>query len=540
MIITIALVSRNYSQTDRSPATTFDVAFPSGSDAKPLTGRLLVILSRNSQFPRQFTIGIDVQAVQPGGIANIDGTALGTNFTSIRGIPQGDYSVHALLNVYTEAHRKDGHNIWVHMDQWEGQDMERSPGNLVSEVQQIHIDPSVGFSVKLALTRTLPSVNIPADTEWIKRVKIQSKLLSEFWGFPVYLGATVLLPKGYAENTGMQYPAVYVQTHFGLGSPFPFNVSTPPSRPPETPEQRQARLDAAPSAAENGAEFYQSWTSENFPRMIAVTFLHPTPYYDDSYAVNSVNNGPYADALLTELIPYLEAHFRLIPKPYARVLTGSSTGGWEALALQIQHPAYFNGAWAISPDPVDFSRNQLIDLYHDNNAFEVPGTNRERSISRTAQGEVTETVREMSQLEAVLGSNNRSGYQIAAWDAAYGPIGTDGYPRQVWDRLTGKIDKDVVAYWRDNGFDLNYDLKTEWNRIGSDLAGKIHVYCGDMDNYFLNLAVYAMEDTLKAVSNPPAAATFQYGRPLKPHGWQPFTNADMIRMMYERIQKTAK
>jgi hypothetical protein len=97
-----------------------------------------------------------------------------------------------------------------------------------------------------------------------------------------------------------------------------------------------------------------------------------------------------------------------------------------------------------------------------------------------------------------------------------------------------------VAYWRDNGFDLNYDLKTEWNRIGSDLAGKIHVYCGDMDNYFLNLAVYAMEDTLKAVSNPPAAATFQYGRPLKPHGWQPFTNADMIRMMYERIQKTAK
>ncbi|MBL8189063.1 MAG: hypothetical protein JNK38_13715, partial [Acidobacteria bacterium] len=159
--------------------------------------------------------------------------------------------------------------------------------------------------------------------------------------------------------------------------------------------------------------------------------------------------------------------------------------------------------------------------------------------SRNADGQVTLTMREMCQLEAVLGSNNRSGQQIAAWDAAYGPVGKDGYPRPIWDRLTGKIDREVALYMRDNGYDLRYNLEKNWSKIGNDLVGKIHVYCGDMDNYYLNLAVYHLEDFLKAAENPKSEAVFEYGRPMKPHGWQPFTNAELVRMMAARINKTS-
>ena len=123
--------------------------------------------------------------------------------------------------------------------------------------------------------------------------------------------------------------------------------------------------------------------------MIAVTFQHPTPYYDDSYAVNSANNGPYADALLQELVPYLEEKFRILPEPRARVLTGGSTGGWEALALQVQHPAFFNGTWVLYPDPVDFRRNQMANIYQDENAFEVPNgdwAKLVRPVSRNSGG----------------------------------------------------------------------------------------------------------------------------------------------------------
>ena len=210
--------------------------------------------------------------------------------------------------------------------------------------------------------------------------------------------------------------------------------------------------------------------------------------------------------------------------------------------MQVFHPEFFNGTWVLYPDPVDFQRYQMSNIYKDDNAFAVPRgdwTTVERPLSRTPDGQVTLTMREMSRLEAVLGSHVRSGQQLAAWEAAYGPVGADGYPRPLWDRLTGKIDKDVAAYMRDNGYDLRYNLEKNWPRIGKDLAGKIHVYVGDMDNYYLNLAVYLLEDFLKIAANPNAEATFEYGRPMKGHGWQPMSNADLVRMMYDRIKKTA-
>lgn len=528
--------------------TKFEISYPAAPANGPITGRVFVIISKNNRTePRlqagsyQASVpfyGLDVDALKPDASAVIDASTLGYQVKSLSQLSAGEYFVQALLNVYTQVHRKDGHTIWVHMDQWEGQQWNRSPGNLVSEVQRVQLDPAKGFNVKLSLTKKLPPVVVPPDTDWVKRVKIQSKLLTEFWGHPMYLGATVLLPKGYAQEPNRKYPTIYIQGHFGLGAPFGFTTQAPAA--PESAEQRKARLQRG--ARETAYEFSQAWMSENFPRMAAVTFQHPTPYYDDSYAVNSVNNGPYGDALLTELIPYLEKNFRLIAEPQARVLTGGSTGGWESLALQIFHPKFFNGVWSMYPDPVDFRRYQMSNVYEDDNAFEVPSGDWAkliRPLSRDANGQVTLTMREMCQLEEVLGSKIRSGQQIAAWDAAYGPVGKDGYPRPIWDRRTGKIDREVALYMRDNGYDLRYNLEKNWAKIGPDLVGKIHVYCGDMDNYYLNLAVYMLEDFLKAADSPKAEAVFEYGRPMKPHGWQPFTNAELVRMMERHINKTA-
>lgn len=515
-----------------------DVTLEPSVASSAMTGRLFVFFAKNeNREPRLQAgsyggsvpfFGTDVEQWRPGSSASIDAKALGFPYESLSGVPAGDYYVQAMLEPYTRFARADGHVIWAHNDQWEGQHFNTSPGNLVSAVQRVHWNPADKSSLEISLTRALPPVTIPPETRWVKRVKIKSELLSRFWGQPMYIGATVLLPKGFDEETTRRYPAVYIQGHFGLGAPFGFTEQ----QASETPVQRAGRTRQ--SAREPGWEFAKAWVSDTIPRMVAVTWQHPTPYYDDSYAVNSVNNGPYQDALLTELVPLLEKQFRLIPESNARFLTGGSTGGWECAALQVQRPDFFGGAWCLYPDPVDFHRNQLVDIYNDTNAF-VPNEGTapwpERYMSRTPEGQPLLSQRYMSRLEAVLGSKARSGQQFDAWDAAYGPIGNDGYPKRLWDRLTGTIDKSAAAWWRDKGYDLTENLVRNWSTNGSQLTGKMHVYVGDMDNYYLNLAVYRMEEAAAKLEAPRANFTFEYGRPMKPHGWQPMTNAEMVRMM---------
>jgi hypothetical protein len=513
----------------------------------PVTGRMFVIFTRNEATEPRLQaggyngsvpfFGVDVNELPTGSPAVIDASAQGFPLQTLPELPRGDYLVQGLFVVYTKVTPKHGKTIWLPWDQWEGRRWNRTPGNFVTEVQRVHWDPAAS-TVKLALTRKLPPIDPVPDTRWVKRVKIESKLLSDWWGRPVYLGATVLLPKGWEENPTTRYPAVYIQGHFGEGAPFGFN----PGGKPETAAERAARL--VRTAREPGYEFAQAWTGDRMPRMVAVTLQHPTPFYDDSYAVNSANQGPYGDAIVTELIPYLEQKFRLIPKGYARLLTGGSTGGWIALALQLYHPKFFGGTWSLYPDGVDFSRNQMIDNYADTNAF-MPnaGANdwmpRQRYLSRQEDGQPGTTVRQMAQLEEALGSKVRGGQQLQVYDAVYGPVGDDGYPKPLFDRRTGTIDKGVAAYWRDQGYDLNHYLKQNWSKIGKDLQGKIKVYVGDMDNFYLNLAVYKMEETMKSATAPRANAEFVYGRPMKPHGWQPFTNAELIRMMARHVAARA-
>jgi Putative esterase len=519
--------------------TTFKIALPAGQH-EPLTGRVFVMIARagdpeprlqvGSWRSRTELIGADVQGLAPGQVITMDQLTLGFPFKSVRELPPGDYYVQALFNVYTRFQRSDGHVIWGHMDQWEGQQFNKSPGNLYSEVGHFHLDPLTGYEIRLSLDHKIPTQLPPGDTAYVKHIKIQSKLLSQFWGQPIYLGATVLLPEGYDAQPNAHYPVLYEQGHFSLQAPLGFSTEDRPNAPPA----REGRI--------SGVELYHRWTAAGFPRMIVVTFQHPTIYFDDSYAVNSANNGPYGDAIMNELIPYVEEHFRIIRQPYARVLSGGSTGGWESLALQVYHPEFFGGTWTFYPDPVDFSRYGIVDIYNDNSAFLAPNYDPpipERPMERTPEGQVDVTVRQMSQLEEVLGTHGRSGEQFEAWEAVYGPVGADGYPKPLWDKISGRIDPAVAAYMREHGYDLRSYLEQNWPRIGPQLVGKIHVYCGDMDHFYLNLAVYRLEDFLRRTTNPAYGGSFEYGRPMKGHGWSPLNQAELVRTMADYISRHA-
>lgn len=518
----------------------FEITLPA-TYPLPLNGRVFIIIARgDSPEPRlqvgswnsrtEF-MGRDVSDLQPGRSIAVDALTLGYPLKSIRELPAGDYYVQAVFNIYTRFSRSDGHTILAHLDQGEGQAFNRSPGNLYSDPQRVHLDPVSGYNVRLSLNRTIPVIKVPEDTAWVKHVRIQSKMLTQFWGQPMFLGATVLLPEGYAAHPEAHYPVIYEQGHFNLNPPLTFRTE-----PPQDSPQLQSNLRR--SGFTSGYDFYREWSSPKFPRMIAVSFQHPTPFFDDSYAVNSENNGPYGDAIMTELIPYIEEHFRIIRQPYARLLTGGSTGGWESLALQIFHSDFFGGTWAFYPDPVDFSRYQMVDIYNDNNAFVAPGYEPlapERASERTDEGQVITTVRQMSHWEEVMGSHGRSTGPYEAWEAVYGPTGNDGYPKPLWDKLTGRIDPQVALYMKEHGYDLRAYLEENWAKIGPNLANKLFIYCGDMDNFYLNLATYRLEDFLSKTQNPPYGGSFQFGRPMKGHGWHPMNQGHLVRMMAAHV-----
>jgi hypothetical protein len=514
----------------------FALSFPQFIHPEDITGRVFVFISESDeQEPRLQAgswrnsvpfFGKNIQELEPGEEVLIDENVLGYPPDSLKDVPEGDYYVQGLINIYTQFNRSDGHVIWAHMDQWEGQQFNRSPGNIYSKPQKVHLDPDKGYRIEVNLDQTILPIEVPEDTQWVKRIKIKSELLSEFWGHPIYIGAAVLLPKGYEEHPDLYYPVHYKQGHFSLRAPNGFRT--------QEPEEDDSR-------ARGGYEFYRQWVSDDFPRMLVITFQHPCPYFDDSYAVNSENCGPYGDALLTELIPYLEDNFRIISKPYARVLSGGSTGGWESLALQVFHPDFFGGTWSFYPDPIDFRYYILTDIYEDENAFfkKSGWMTLHRPFMRDVHGQVLVTMQELSQLEAVLGTNGRSGQQLDIWQAVYGPVGEDGYPREIWDKTTGEINHEVAEHFKK--YDLTLYLKENWADLGPKLKGMLHLLCGDMDNYYLNEAVYELEDFLEKTENPYYSGFFKYGRPREGHGWTPYGrySGDLERAMAEHITKNA-
>lgn len=520
LLSAVFISSRSASGAAANSSLRFEISFPASASSHPLDGRVLLIISKDSRTEPRFTIssdsaysqqlfGMDVNGLAPGQDAVVDSSVLGYPLDSLKDFPAGDYNVQAVLNIYETFHRADGFTLKLPMDHGEGQQWNSKPGNLYSKPERFHLDPSSRGDVRLRLTEVIAPIEPPADTDYVKHLRITSPLLTKFWGRPMELGAIVLLPAGWSDHPSAHYPLVVYQGHFS----YDFETGVGFRSEPPAPGLR----GYARTRAEYDYKFYQDWVSGRLPRVIVLVIQHPNPYYDDSYAVDSANLGPYGAAITQELIPEVERRFRGIGQGWARTLYGGSTGGWEALADQVFYPDYFNGAWVFCPDPVDFHAFQIVNVYDDKNAFwlDAPFARVPRPFSRKTDGTVLSTADSATQYELVLGTHGRSTDQLDIWQAVFSPVGPDGYPAPIWDPRTGVIDHQVAAYWRDH-YDLDAIMQRDWKTLGPKLVGKLHFTVGDMDTYYLNLAVHRLQDFLDGPQNPYRSADFDYGHGM-PH-----------------------
>jgi hypothetical protein len=506
-----------------TPGLKIRVSFGEELSKGPLDGRVLVMLSTDGKAePRmqiidgpktQQIFGINVDGLLPEQEAMIDSTTLGYPIASLRQVPPGTYWIQALLHKYETFHRGDGHVVKLPMDRGEGQQWNKAPGNLYSTPQEIRIDPGAkdSPSIRVRLDKEIPPIPEPATTKYIKHERMQSERLTKFWGRPMTLGAHVLLPEGFDSHPEAHYPLVIFHGHFP--QTFGGFREEPPDANLKLEYSDRFHLDGYNRINQDYAhQFYKEWTGANYPRMIIIEIQHANPYYDDSYAVNSANVGPYGDAITYELIPYLEKKYRCIGAGWARAMYGGSTGGWEVLAAQIFYPTEYNGCYVACPDPIDFRAYTVVDIYKDKNSYydEGPFHRVMRPGARNYLGHISTTLEGANLRELVLGTKSRSGQQWDIWEAVFSPVGPDGYPKPIWDKRTGVIDHEVARYWREH-YDLRYILERDWPRIGKHLEGKINIYVGDMDNYYLNNAVYLMEDFLKKTANPPYGGEVLYG-----------------------------
>ncbi len=499
----------------------FGISFPPTVGSEPLDGRVLLILSTSDRTEPRFQVtssldapqilGIDVHGLTPGTEAVISSGVFGFPLDDLSKLPPGDYYIQAVLHKYETFHLSNGKTVQLPMDRGEGQRWQRAPGNLFSQPAWMHVDPAAEIRLSLSLDNMMPPIEEPHDTEFVKHIRIQSKLLSEFWGRPMYLGAHVLLPEGFDEHPEARYPIAIFHGHFPAD--FGGFRTEPPDPNLEPTYSARFGVDGYNRIVQQEAyDFYRKWIGPDYPRMLIVQVQHANPYYDDSYAVNSANLGPYGDAITYELLPYIENRFRGLGEGWARFLYGGSTGGWEALAAQVFYPDEYNGTFAACPDPIDFRAYTLVNIYEDDNAYHRQGALKRVDLPghRDWLGQVDRTLADYNHLELVLGTKSRSGDQFDIWEAVYSPMGEDGYPKRLWNKRTGEIDREVAEYWRQH-FDLRHILERDWHLLGAKLVGKIHIYVGDMDNYYLNNAVYLMEEFLGNTTDPYYAGEVDYG-----------------------------
>jgi hypothetical protein len=540
MLVSISIFVATKSSAQNTSSPKFAISFPASLDKGPIDGRLLLLISNstegeprmqiNEDLNTQQVFGVDVDGWKPGEPKMLDHGAFGYPRRSLADVPAGEYTVQALVHRYKTFKRSDGHTVKLPMDRGEGQQWSRAPGNLYSTPKRMRIDGNTPISI--ALDKVIPPIEPPKDTKYIKHIKIQSERLTKFWGRPMHLGAHVLVPEGFDSHPDARYPLVIFHGHF----PADFGgFREQPPDPNLKPDYNQRFKISGYNriVQEHAYQFYKEWTGPDFPRFLIVEIQHANPYYDDSYAVNSANLGPYGDAITYELIPEIEKRFRGIGKGWARFLYGGSTGGWEAMAVQMFYPDEYNGSWAACPDPIDFRAYTVVNIYEHENAYYADSKWKRmpRPGKRNYLGELSATVEDMNYMELALGTNSRSGGQFDIWQAVYSPVGSDGYPKPIWDKLTGKIDRSVAEYWREN-YDLGYILKRDWAKLGPKLEGKLNIYVGEADNYFLNNAVYLVEDYLKTTKNPAFGGEIDY-EPRAEHCW----NGDHTRSnAYSRLR----
>ncbi len=554
-------------------AQVFTVNFPAARSDKQLDGRVLLLLSNDSsEEPRmqidispksQQVFGLTVDGLRPGepvafGSQTQNGSRVvskieGYPHRSLADMPPGDYMVQAVLNVYETFHRSDGKTVKLPPDMGEGQHWNIKPGNLYSRPVKVHVAADSRQDVHLELSEVIAPIKPEPDTKYIRHLRIQSKLLSDFWGAPMYLSAVVMVPAGFDDHPNAHYPLIVFEDHF---EPEFMDFRETPPDPNLKPDYSERFHLAGYNriVQQEGYKNYLDWIKPNQPRFVIVKINHANPYYDDSYAVNSANLGPYGDAIETELIPAIEKQFRGIGQGWARFVYGGSTGGWESLAVQMFYPEHYNGAFVACPDPVDFHAYMTADLYDQKNIFYTDGAERniEQPAMRNYLGQTLISMRDNIAYEAALGDRGRSGDQFDIWQAVFSPVGADGYPQPIFDKETGVIDHNTAAYWHDH-YDLNAKLQREWPTVGPKLQGKLHIYVGYDDSYFLNDAVYLMEDFLKQTGTPGHGVRYdgevKYG-PKAEHCWNGdfdhpnwysrlHYNQMYVPQILERIKKTA-
>ena len=543
-VAAVVLLSGLAPDARASDAPRIVVTYNSDKSDSFLYGRLLLLFSTDKSAEPRFQIsdtslnsqqvfGIDVNGWEPGREVEFSSGVLGYPVESLSAIPRGTYQVQGLLHQYEIFHRSDGHEVKLPMDRGEGQQWSKAPGNLYSTPREIAFDPAKPETIRIVLDKVIPPIPEAPATKYVRHERILSERLSKFWGRPMYLGAHVLLPEGFDTHPSARYPLVINHGHFP-DTIFGFREEPPdPNLKPDYSDR--FHLEGYNRIQQEYAyQFYKDWTAQGYPRYLMIEIQHANPYYDDSYAVNSQNLGPYGDAITYELIPYIEKKYRGIGAGWARFLYGGSTGGWEALGAQVLYPDEYNGAWAACPDPIDFRAYTVVNIYEDENAYvwKGPWKTVPKPGHRDVLGHLSATLEQMNRLELVLGTNGRSGGQWDIWQAVYSPTGSDGYPKPIWDKRTGVIDKSVAAFWKEN-YDLTWILRRDWNKgLGRKLEGKIHLYVGEADNYYLNDAVYLAEDFLKTTKEPSYGGEVDYGARAE-HCW----NGDHTRAnAYSRLR----
>jgi hypothetical protein len=377
--------------------------------------------------------------------------------------PAGNYKIKAVLDI--------DHNFAYYDD--------ASDGDLLSVTTEQNFDPASNEKISLTLAerQTDPPLQLPPHTELIDFV---SPALSEFWGRPIHMRGAVVLPPSYGRSK-IRYPTVYL-TH-GFGADVTYLVQRSATNTNKLMEEKK------------------------IPEMIWVMLLEASPTGTHEFA-DSVNNGPWGNALTTELIPYLEKKYRMDAKSNGRFLTGHSSGGWAAMWIQVSHPEFFGGTWPTAPDPGDF-RNFAAgaDLTRD------PPPNFYRNEDGSPRmfirmgGKDTQALGDLAHQEHVLGEY---GGQLASFEWVFSPRGKDGRPMPLFDRDSGAIDPEVAAYWEKH-YDIAHLLRTNWKKIGPLLNGKIHLTVGTADTFHLDEPARLLQQTIKDLGGK-ASFTYLEGR----------------------------
>lgn len=483
----------------------FEVSLAPSLGTVPSQGRLFVVLNRKTNSEPRHSIGqvgfdagpilaTDTDGSFPRRPARLDVQSALYPFITLDQVPPGDYAVQPVLHTNPDL-------LLVN-----------APGDLYGTPRVVHVDPRRSGTIRLVLDQRIPDETLPPDTELVRHVKLRSELLSRFHGRPIYLRAGIILPRDFEKEPNRRYPLRVQCGGFGT---------------------RYTVVDS--QMAEKG-RLRETWMADDTPRFVWMQIDGAGPY-GDPYYVNSENNGPYGDALVQELIPYVESTFRGIGKPYARMLAGGSTGGWVSFALQVFYPDFFNGCWSGFPDPLDFRALQLVNLYSHTNAYVNP-KGFEWPCARTVDGDTLWTFRHECHLENTLGARSQyalSGGQFGSWNAVYSPKGPAGKPMAIWDPRTGEINKTVAEAWKK--YDLRIILENHWDTLGPRLRGKLRCWVGDADDYFLDGGVRWMDEFLKK-ADPPAEARIQF-EPRKRHGWNPVDTAGVLREMQAAVDAGA-